>query len=166
MKVLNQLSNFIYKIESILAIIFSTTMLLSLSSGVLYRYVLNDPLIWAEEIAIFSLVWLTFIGGSMGIKRQESAAVSILIDRLTGRLRKVLFGVGVLFLIVFLIYILFLSVEWLSSPNIKVQQSNVLEIPMLYAYLSVPVSFLFMTIHSIELFFKNIVQNQKEGDIC
>ena len=164
MKLLNQLSNFIYKIETVLAILFASSMLISLSLGVIYRYVLNSPLIWAEEIAIFSLVWLTFIGGSMGIKRQETASVSILIDKLTGRLRQVLFGIGVLFLIVFLIYIIVLSVQWLSSPNIKVQHSNALGMPMLYAYLSVPVGFLFMTIHSIELFFKSF--QQQEGDVC
>lgn len=165
MRVLKLVSDGVYKVEAVLATIFISLMFISLSLGVFFRYILNNPLIWSEEIAIFSLIWLTFIGASMGLKRQETAAVGILIDKLTGKLKRVLFGIGIVFLLVFLIYILYLSVQWISSPNIFVQFSNSLKLPMVYVYLSVPVSFLFMIIHSLELLFKNIF-NHEEGELC
>ncbi|MBD8003729.1 TRAP transporter small permease [Bacillus norwichensis] len=163
MKLLNRLSDLIYQIEKLLAIAFCSAMLISLSAGVLYRYVLNSPLTWSDETAIFSLIWLTFIGGSMSIKRQDSAAVSIFMDKLKGRPRQALFGIGIAVLAAFLMYIFYLALTWLSSPNIAIQRSSSMGMPMIYAYVSIPVSFLFMMIHTIELFVNNF--KSKEGGI-
>ncbi|BAQ09315.1 TRAP transporter small permease [Sporosarcina sp. FSL W7-1349] len=160
MKALHRLSNWVYSIEKFAAIILCGTMLFSLAAGVLYRYVLSSPLTWSDEIAIFSLVWLSFIGGSMSIKRKESAAVSILMDKMKGKLRTVLLGIGMLALLAFVAYIFYLSIGWLSSPNIRVQKSSSIGLPMIYAYLSIPVCFLFMVIHTLELVLDNFFGKQ------
>lgn len=160
MKLLHLLSNIVYQIEKLLAIILCSAMLISLSAGVLYRYILNSPLKWSDETAIFSLVWLTFIGGSMSIKRQDSAAVSIFMDKLKGKIRKVLFGLGIAVLAAFIIYIFYLSLTWLSSPNIAIQRSSSMGMPMIYAYASIPVSFFFMFIHTFELFVNNFKSSE------
>ncbi|MFS0644086.1 TRAP transporter small permease [Siminovitchia sp. 179-K 8D1 HS] len=160
MKLLHQLSNIVYQIEKLLAIALCSAMLISLSAGVLYRYILNLPLTWSDETAIFSLVWLTFIGGSMSIKRQDSAAVSIFMDKLKGKLRQTLFGLGIAVLAAFLIYIFYLSLTWLSSSNIAIQRSSAMGMPMIYAYASIPVSFFFMIIHTLELFINNFKSSE------
>lgn len=160
MKLLHQLSNIVYQIEKLLAIALCSAMLISLSTGVLYRYILNSPLTWSDETAIFSLVWLTFIGGSMSIKRQDSAAVSIFMDKLKGKLRQTLFGLGIAVLAAFLIYIFYLSLTWLSSSNIAIQRSSAMGMPMIYAYASIPVSFFFMIIHTLELFINNFKSSE------
>lgn len=161
MKALHRLSNLIYGIEKGIAIILGTIILLSLSAGVLFRYVLSTPLSWSDEAAVFSLIWLTFIGGSMGIKRQDSAAISILIDKLKGKAKQIVFATGVFILFSFIVYILYLSIGWLSSPNIYIQRSSSMGMPMIYAYLSVPVSFVFMMIHTLNLFV-NTMKNKGE----
>lgn len=160
MKALHRISDWVYSIEKFVAIILCGTMLVSLSAGVLYRYVLSSPLTWSDEIAIFSLVWLSFLGGSMSIKRQDGAAVSILMDRFKGKLRMILLGIGMLFLFAFVVYIFYLSIVWLSSPNIMVQRSSSIGMPMIYAYLSIPVCFFFMIIHSLELILNNFTGRQ------
>lgn len=165
MRILTKVSDLVYAMEKVLAIIFGGIILFSLSAGVLYRYVLSAPLLWSDEVAIFSLIWLTFIGGSMGIKRQDSAAVSVFIDKLKGRAKQIAFAIGVLILLVFIAYIFYLSIGWLSSPNISVQRSSSMGMPMIYAYLSVPVSFIFMTIHSLELFLSTVQDNQKRDQL-
>lgn len=163
MKVLHQLSNWIYNIEKVLVSILGAVMLLSLSAGVLYRYVLNAPLTWSDETAIFSLVWLTFLGGSMSIKRQDSAAVTILMDKLKGKTRQLLLGAGLAVLFAFVVYIFYLSIGWLSSSNIMLQRSSSMNLPMIIPYLSIPVSFFFLIIHSLELLINNFITN-KGGD--
>ncbi len=160
MKLLHRVSHVVYTCEKLLAILLCAAMLISLSAGVLYRYVLNTPLTWSDETAIFSLVWLTFIGGSMSIKRQDSAAVTIVMDKMTGKLRKFLFGIGLLILGLFIGYIIYLSVIWLSSPNISLQRSSSMRMPMIYAYASIPVSFSFMMIHILELISNNFTTKQ------
>lgn len=162
MKVIHKLSDWVYSLEKIIAVILCTIILFSLAAGVLYRYALHSPLIWSDETAIFALVWLTFIGGSMGIKLNESPAITLFMDKIKGTTRKILLAVGTLTVLAFVIYIFYLSIIWLSSPNILVQKSSSMQMPMIYAYLSVPVSFLFMTIHTLSLLIKNF-QNKEEG---
>lgn len=88
MKFIHSLSEILHSIEKILAIILCIFMLISLSLGVFYRYFLSSPLNWSDETAIFSLAWLTFIGGSMSIKRQNSAAVTLFMDKMNGKTKK------------------------------------------------------------------------------
>lgn len=149
------ISDAVFKIEKVAAILLTSTMLVSLSAGVFYRYVLSSPLTWSDEVAIFSLVWLTFIGGSMGIKQQSSAAVTIFMDRFKGTLRTILMGISLLAVLIFVIYILYLSFVWLSSPNILLQRSSSMRLPMIIPYLSIPVSFTFLAVHSLDLLLKN-----------
>lgn len=156
------LSNVIFKVEKILAIILGLVMLVSLAAGVFFRYVLKSPLHWSDETAIFVLVWLTFIGGSMSIKMGKTATITIFVDRLKGSLKRFFMGLSFLLIFVFSAYLLYLSVIWLSSPNILVQRSSSMNMPMIYAYLSVPVSFLFISIHAMDLLVQNFRQEKEE----
>lgn len=160
MKILHQLSSWIYNIEKVMVMILGAVMLISLSAGVLFRYLLNSPLTWSDETAIFALVWLTFLGGSMSIKRQDSAAVTIIMDKLTGKTRQLLIGAGLAVLLAFVVYIFYLSIGWLSSPSISIQRSNSMGLPMIIPYLSVPVSFLFLVVHTLELLVNNFIADK------
>lgn len=162
MAFIHWLSNVIFKVEKILAIILGLVMLVSLAAGVFFRYVLKSPLHWSDETAIFVLVWLTFIGGSMSIKMGKTATITIFVDRLKGSLKRFFMGLSFLLIFVFSAYLLYLSVIWLSSPNILVQRSSSMNMPMIYAYLSVPVSFLFISIHAMDLLVQNFRQEKEE----
>lgn len=162
MAFIHWLSNVIFKLEKILAIILGLVMLVSLAAGVFFRYVLKSPLHWSDETAIFVLVWLTFIGGSMSIKMGKTATITIFVDRLKGSLKRFFMGLSFLLIFVFSAYLLYLSVIWLSSPNILVQRSSSMNMPMIYAYLSVPVSFLFISIHAMDLLVQNFRQEKEE----
>ncbi len=162
MAFIHWLSNVIFKLEKILAIILGLVMLVSLATGVFFRYVLKSPLHWSDETAIFVLVWLTFIGGSMSIKMGKTATITIFVDRLKGSLKRFFMGLSFLLIFVFSAYLLYLSVIWLSSPNILVQRSSSMNMPMIYAYLSVPVSFLFISIHAMDLLVQNFRQEKEE----
>ncbi|NSL52943.1 TRAP transporter small permease [Calidifontibacillus erzurumensis] len=162
MKLIHQLSDWLHAVEKILAILLCTIMLISLSAGVFFRYVLSAPLTWSDETAIFSLVWLTFIGGSMGIKKQNAAAITIFLDRFTGITRTTLLGISFFTVLVFVGYIFYQSVIWLSGPTILMQYSNSMRMPMIIAYLSVPVSFFFLIVHSLDLLCKNF-RGKEEG---
>jgi TRAP-type C4-dicarboxylate transport system permease small subunit len=160
---ISKLSDWVFSLEKLISILLGTLMLVSLFLGVVFRYVFDSPLIWSDETAIYSLVWLTFIGGSMAIKRQESAAVSLLMDKISGNLKVILMAISLLTVILFATLILYLSVKWLSSPTILLQKSNSMKMPMIIAYLSVPVSFVFILIHSLNLFVSNFKSSEKEA---
>jgi TRAP-type C4-dicarboxylate transport system permease small subunit len=146
-----KLSDYVFEIEKWIVMTLIIAMFVSLTAGVFFRYYLNSPLFWSDEFAIFTLIWLTFLGGSMSVKRQQTAAVTILVDKLNDTLRKIVASFGFLIIFIFCLFVVYYSFIWLSSPNIALQKSNSMQIAMIYPYLSVPLGFLFMSIHSIYL---------------
>lgn len=160
MNLTGQLSDFTYRIEKFLAGIFVSLMFISLTLSVICRYVFNKPLLWGDETAIFSMIWTTFLGGSMGIKRRHAAAVTLLTDKIKGRALKIFLVLAFLISLGFCAYIFVLALQWINSPNIWFQNSTAMQLPMFYPYLSVPVGFLFMTIHSLDLLAKSITSRE------
>lgn len=163
MGLVSKLSDYIYSIEKVIVTILLSVMFLSLTAGVIFRYFLKSPLHWSEETAIFTLAWLTFIGGSMTIKRQQTAAVTFLMERLSGKLYYILNIIAYFIVFAFALFIFVWSIPWILSPNIVYQKSLAMQLPMIVPYLSVPVGFCFLTIHSLDLFIKSF-KPVEEGD--
>src|SRR4030042_919798 len=63
--------------------LFLFVLLLILAvTQVLFRYVLMIPLPWTEELARFTLVWVTFLGAASVTRRKLHLAVDIFISKL------------------------------------------------------------------------------------
>ena len=62
--------------------------------AVVFRYAINRPLGWPEEVARGSLVWLTFLGAYLAFRRGAHIHVDLLVRKLParGRLRLALVG--------------------------------------------------------------------------
>lgn len=52
--------------------------------GVIFRYFLNNPLQWTNEVAISTLLAVTFLGGALALHRDEHIHVEALRSRLRG----------------------------------------------------------------------------------
>jgi TRAP-type C4-dicarboxylate transport system permease small subunit len=57
-------------------------MLADMMLGVFFRYVVGQALPWSEEVGTLSLIWLTFVGGAVGITRGSHFAIHLLLDSL------------------------------------------------------------------------------------
>lgn len=161
MNLVTKLSDAVFRIEKVIVSIAVLIMSLSLIAGVIFRYFFNSPLVWSDEIAMYSFIWISFVGGSMALKKDQLASVSILMDRLNGKIRMILFSVGFAIVLGFLIYFLVYSIPWILSPDISFQQSTAMMLPMIYPYLSVPVGIACMTIHALDLFLKSLTTREK-----
>lgn len=163
MKIINKLSDVVYSLEKLLAIILATVLIVALAGGVLFRYVLESPLFWSDELAIFCLIWITFIGGSMGLKQKASPSITIVTDLVSGKVKKILTIISNIILLVFVGYVLYLAINWISMPNILVQTSTAMNMPKIYFYLSIPVSFVFMVIHVFNATVQSFTNVKEEG---
>jgi TRAP-type C4-dicarboxylate transport system permease small subunit len=160
--IIRKISDTIYKAECILAILLVFTLLFSIVAGVVFRFVVNEPLHWSDEVAIFSVVWITFVGGSMGIKSREASSITFAMDRLTGFKRQVLLGIGLAVVVVFTGYLLFVSASWIKDPQILMERSSSTGIPMVYPYLCIPIGFACMTIHTLAQLFTIFKADESE----
>lgn len=51
------------------------------------RYVLNIPLSWPEEVARYSLVWLTFLGASAAVRANDHIRIDALLVKVPSNIR-------------------------------------------------------------------------------
>ncbi len=55
---------------------------------VIFRFVIRSSLPWSEELARYLMVWIVFLGASIGVKRKShigvEAVVALLPDRCAG----------------------------------------------------------------------------------
>ena len=58
----------------LIATLMAATVLLTLAQ-VVFRYVLNHPLEWSEELARYCFVWLTFVGAATLLRRPDGHPV-------------------------------------------------------------------------------------------
>jgi C4-dicarboxylate transporter DctQ subunit len=141
------ISDIIASFEKKLAMILMFTMAVIVALAVFFRYVINVPLFWAGEVSIFLLIYITFLGGSLGLKYKTQASVTILIDYLPGKMKQLVLIVAHIFMLLFMAIILFYSYKWVSSPNVFIQHSSAMLLPMWIPYSIVPVGLSFATIH-------------------
>ncbi|MGH7405804.1 MAG: TRAP transporter small permease, partial [Candidatus Methylomirabilales bacterium] len=57
-------------------------MVVVVTAGVFYRYVLNEALIWYDEFASYLLVWLTFYGAVLATYRDAHIGFDTVVHRL------------------------------------------------------------------------------------
>lgn len=69
-------------VPRIVLVALMTVMLIDMMLGVFFRYVVERPLPWTEEVGNLTLVWLTFIGGAIGLTRGAHFSIRLLSDHL------------------------------------------------------------------------------------
>jgi TRAP-type C4-dicarboxylate transport system permease small subunit len=127
------------------------------------RYVLNDSLIWAEELCRYLLIWITFLFIGIAYQRGEFIAVDVVPNMLTPRWRFVLKLVVTVPVIVFLWLMVtngYTHATRFSAqviPAIDFLWSSLtgerVKVPIVWVYISVPIGSALLILHiAISLF--------------
>ncbi len=123
-------------------------MFLVVVAQVFYRYVLNAPLIWAEEAARYLLVLTTFIGAPVAMRRGAHIAVTLIVELLPrGARRAVETAAQVLSCVVYGVLIRYGFA--LASQNFD-QLSPALHLPLGAVYLMIPLAGLVLALQAIQ----------------
>ena len=80
--VLRRVDDAIGKAEMAFCMLCMGVVVVSTALSVLFRYVLQSPLLWANDAGALALVWLTFVGASMLLKEGGHVAITGLVNRL------------------------------------------------------------------------------------
>ncbi|WP_342536359.1 TRAP transporter small permease [Sporosarcina sp. FSL K6-3508] len=157
---MNKLSSWVETLEKFMAMILIAAMTIIIAVAVLFRYFLNAPIFWASEASIFIMAWVTFLGGSLGLKYRSQASVTFLVDRFSEKGRRYLEMVSYIIILVFIGILLYLSYQWLFS--VTHQTSSSMRIPMWIPYASVPVGLSFAFIHLLT-HLVNLFKTKEQG---
>lgn len=134
----NKIITAVDKLDEIISIFALTGIIIVVSANVFFRFILNAPIPWAEEISLGLFVWLTFVGASVVMKTNDHISVDYFVRKLPVRffILSQKLRIGLLFfitLVVFIIWGLTLALQstWSITP--------VLGINYLWVYLAAPV---------------------------
>ncbi len=102
---------------------------------------------WSEELSRYLMVWLTFLGASMGVKRGTHIAVTFAVSPLAPRWRQ---GLALLVQLLALYFFLLVALYGWKLMNLQAfQVSAGLGVSMRYVYVSLPVGGLLCAVHIV-----------------
>ena len=122
--------------------IITGVMTLVILLGVFFRYILEAPLPWSEELARYLMIWGVCCGVPIAFREGSHIAVSILVDKLHGPSGKIILRISQ---IIIFIFVAIVMVEgFILAFKVSSQTSPAMEISMKWPYLSIPIGCLFI----------------------
>ncbi|NLX15332.1 MAG: TRAP transporter small permease [Phycisphaerales bacterium] len=144
-------------LETLVAVTMAT-LLVAVVWQVISRKVLNDPSHWTEELAIFLLIWVGLLGGSVALNRGAHLGIDYVVAKLSPRRRLYveIFSFGIVALFSF--FVMVVGGFTLVREILKLgQTSPALGWKMGHVYLALPISGFFLTLYSIEFLILRII---------
>ena len=110
------------------------------------RYIFNNSLYWSEELILYSLITMSFLTASMGVRYAAHISVEAAYAFVSPRMERVLHFVAVLLGLVFAATLIWFGTR-LSLNTMKMNQlSSAMRIPVGMVYAVIPISGAFMVI--------------------
>ncbi|MFC3569285.1 TRAP transporter large permease subunit [Paracoccus simplex] len=87
-------------------------MMVTVLANVFFRYVLSKPLIWGDEVASISFIWMAMLGAALAVDRHEHMKLTVFLPLLPERLARVVEVAGQVLVCVLLLRLLPVAVEY------------------------------------------------------
>lgn len=134
-------SSFMRPIE-ILSAMLLVLIIGLLLAGVISRYVFSIPVVWIDEAASISFLWLAMLGATIAIDRSEHLRLMLLLNMLPHRKREFAQTLGMVLIAAFLIVLLPAAVEY-AHQEMDIT-SAALNIPVGYRVSAIALGFALM----------------------
>lgn len=151
---LKYISDFCYRIGSILGTSAVLSMLAIMLLQVFMRYVLLHPLMWPERLCKVLFIWATYLGAGILIKTKGHIFIDYIITKLPRKVQAILeyiFSITMLgIIIVFTVYSLKLAL------STKARMWELGMISEIWIWLSMPIAGLFMIVQVVFITYEDI----------
>ncbi len=98
-------------VAKVVAGLIAATVFLVLLAQVFFRYVINSSLQWSEELAIWGLIWMVFVGSVILLRHWEHIGIPTFVNMLPLGVRIPVIVLGKLISIAFLIAVVYYGIE-------------------------------------------------------
>lgn len=126
------------KIEEYFLITCFAIMGLVLTAQIFFRYAFGIPLGWAEELARYLQIWITFIGIGFGIRNGSHISLSLLKDKMPRIAQYIVSMIYLVFSIGVCICVIFNSPQFLAQQD---KLASTMKISLQAVYIAVPLGF-------------------------
>jgi TRAP-type C4-dicarboxylate transport system permease small subunit len=149
---LDALSHQVNRLAEGVMAVFLAAMTLMVGVQIAGRFVFSYSIFWSDELTRFLLIWISFLGMSVGIRRGAHPGIDSLVRALPPRAARATL------ILAFLLSILFFAVMigWGGVLVLRTwpQRSVSLGLRMSIPYLAVPTSGLLMFLHAVAVWFR------------
>lgn len=112
------------------------TMIVTVLANVFFRYVLQKPLIWGDEVASISFIWMAMLGSALAVDRHEHMKLTIFLPMMPARVARIAEVVGGVLVCILLLRLLPVAVEYAAEERFIT--SPALGIPMSWRASALP----------------------------
>lgn len=123
-------------------------MTLVLFAQIIFRYFLQQPLIWSEELALVLMIWMTFIGSALLLATNQHISIDFMVELMPPVWQRL---TAILVAILMLLFNLGLAYgAWLVAQRTASSTSPGLGISMAWHYAGTILGGLLMGVTSLE----------------
>ncbi len=126
------------------------------------RYVLLQPIIWAEEVLGYSLVWLVYLGAVVVTFQRQHLRMDLVVRSFGPRMQAVFELIGSIIFLVIAGLIIFQAYFTIQEFT---HRSQVADLPMDILHLVVPVSFGLMILGVVYLSFQDLLYGRQDDSV-
>ena len=163
---LSRISNLWLELEKKIVTLLAAALLLLILLNIVTRE-LQAALFWVDELAVYTMIWMAFIGASVMVRMRSGVAVTIVVDLLPAGLQRVLARLVDAIILIFALALLVLCWRWYDplalaqngfdfdrfAANtfkfIYSEPTSTIGIKKFWIWLAVPVMALGMTLHAL-----------------
>lgn len=135
---------------ALVAIIALQALLMMASVG--FRYVLNSPILWTDEVIRYSLVWLTFAGLALATKERTHIDVDVIDNVLPPLGRKITNVLVDCVVVAFMLFLVFYGAK--ITDYMRGSYGETLQfLNQSYPYASIPIGALMTILITVSKYF-------------
>jgi len=120
---------------------------------VVFRFILNAPLAWTEELARYCLIWVTFLGAAFAMSTKAHIGMEFFVKLFGVSIRKVLYVFATIASLAFFLMMVIQGYD--LAARSMTQLSPVLRIPMGMIYMVIPLSGFILIVNMASQFTKD-----------
>lgn len=145
------------KINSFLRLVIIAllwVMVVAVFLQVLFRFFLDQPLAWTEELARYLLIWITFLGSAYAMAIKAHIGTEYIQKFLSPFWNKLVLVVAAVLSIFF--FLVMVQQGYLLAARSMTQTSPTLLVPMGYVYMAIPISGVLLIMNVLHVTWKDI----------
>lgn len=161
-------------LDAVICGVTLTICVILVNANVIFRYFLNNPIKWTDEVVTSLFIWTVFMGSAYAHRKHAHLGVDIVINLIHGKARNIIEFVMDILQIMILVLLTYISAQYVCAliwkrgivfqwvegalkyvGQIKYTYTDTLRIPKWYTGIAVPLGFGLSLIYAIYFFLRD-----------
>lgn len=160
-RIWTSITNILEKVVTILGVLGIVVLTVNLIVSVIFRYILNKPIYFSNELSLLLFAGVTFLGGCLGLRKNVLTRITVILNRCATKTAKVIEVFIQVMILFFSTIVLIYSVIWITDPTVLRQSPSTFDLPSWVFFIILPLTMLLMVVFSLDNIIR-IVKDKRE----